>query len=91
MATSQVERDLPALGAHARGETGRMLQSTLVELIALSLIGKQLHWSLYEHPYARLSTTEATARLGPPGTRHPQVTVRYPRRAVVPAQSHAMP
>jgi starvation-inducible DNA-binding protein len=46
MATSQVERDLPALGAHARGETGRMLQSTLVELIALSLIGKQLHWNI---------------------------------------------
>jgi starvation-inducible DNA-binding protein len=45
MAT-QVERDLPALGAHARHETGRLLQSTLVELIALSLIGKQLHWNI---------------------------------------------
>ncbi len=46
MATQQIERDLPALGHHARGETGRMLQSTLVELIALSLIGKQLHWNI---------------------------------------------
>jgi starvation-inducible DNA-binding protein len=38
--------DLPPLGAHARGETGRQLQDTLVELIDLSLIGKQLHWNI---------------------------------------------
>jgi starvation-inducible DNA-binding protein len=35
---------LPALGAHERGETGAQLQATLVELIDLSLVGKQLHW-----------------------------------------------
>jgi starvation-inducible DNA-binding protein len=38
--------DLPPLGAHAREETGVLLQATLVELIDLSLIGKQLHWSV---------------------------------------------
>jgi starvation-inducible DNA-binding protein len=35
---------LPALGAHERGEVGAQLQATLVELIDLSLVGKQLHW-----------------------------------------------
>jgi starvation-inducible DNA-binding protein len=43
---SELSTKLPALGEHARKETGRMLQSTLVELIALSLIGKQLHWNI---------------------------------------------
>ena len=28
-------------------EIGKQLQLTLVELIALSLAGKQLHWSVY--------------------------------------------
>ena len=37
---------LPALGTHEREEAGRELQATLVELIDLSLIGKQLHWSV---------------------------------------------
>ena len=46
MAASQNEAHLPALGAHARTETGEQLQQTLVELIALSLIGKQLHWNV---------------------------------------------
>jgi len=30
----------------ARVEAGNHLQATLVELIALSLIGKQLHWNI---------------------------------------------
>jgi starvation-inducible DNA-binding protein len=30
----------------AESETGSLLQATLVELIALSLIGKQLHWNI---------------------------------------------
>jgi starvation-inducible DNA-binding protein len=38
--------DLPPLGAHERDETGRQLQETLVELVDLSLLGKQLHWSV---------------------------------------------
>ncbi len=37
---------LPALGAHERDEIGRELQATLLELIDLSLLGKQLHWSV---------------------------------------------
>jgi starvation-inducible DNA-binding protein len=37
---------LPALGAHQREETGNQLQATLVELVDLSLVGKQLHWSV---------------------------------------------
>ena len=37
---------LPPLGAHVREEVGRELQATLVELLDLSLVGKQLHWSL---------------------------------------------
>ena len=38
--------NLPPLGAHQRDEVGRELQATLVELIDLSLIGKQLHWTV---------------------------------------------
>jgi starvation-inducible DNA-binding protein len=37
---------LPALGSHQRHEVGRELQATLVELVDLSLIGKQLHWAV---------------------------------------------
>jgi starvation-inducible DNA-binding protein len=48
---SQTEIELPALEDDARGETGRLLQSTLVELIALSLIGKQLHWNITGHGF----------------------------------------
>ncbi len=43
---STTQAHLPALGAHEREEVGHQLQSTLVELIDLSLIGKQLHWSV---------------------------------------------
>src|SRR5260221_13154728 len=45
MATTETKTHLPALGEHARGEAGHLLQLTLVELIALSLVGKQLHWN----------------------------------------------
>jgi starvation-inducible DNA-binding protein len=37
---------LPALGEHQRAEIGNELQATLIELIDLSLVGKQLHWSV---------------------------------------------
>src|SRR5919198_1565188 len=40
------EAPLPALGHHQREEVGRELQATLVELVDLSLLGKQLHWSV---------------------------------------------
>jgi starvation-inducible DNA-binding protein len=38
--------DLPPLGAGERDETGLQLQETLVELVDLALLGKQLHWSV---------------------------------------------
>jgi starvation-inducible DNA-binding protein len=37
---------LPALGEHERTEVGNVLQAQLVELVDLSLLGKQLHWSV---------------------------------------------
>lgn len=37
---------LPALGAHDRDAIGSELQATLVDLIDLALVGKQLHWSV---------------------------------------------
>jgi starvation-inducible DNA-binding protein len=46
VATSETQTDLPDLSETAREETGQLLQLTLVELIALSLIGKQLHWNI---------------------------------------------
>src|SRR5258707_14850275 len=54
MAPSQAQGHLPALAEHARGEAGRLLQLTLVELIALSLIGKQLHWTITGHGFRDL-------------------------------------
>jgi starvation-inducible DNA-binding protein len=42
----ETEVPLPLIGTHARAETGDLLQRTLTELIALSLIGKQLHWNI---------------------------------------------
>ena len=46
MASSAQAAHLPAFSSHEREETGRQLQATLVELIDLSLLGKQLHWSV---------------------------------------------
>jgi starvation-inducible DNA-binding protein len=46
MASIATETHLPALGHHRRDEVGRELQATLVELVDLSLLGKQLHWSV---------------------------------------------
>jgi starvation-inducible DNA-binding protein len=46
MAITTDSAHMPALGAHEREEVGTQLQATLVELIDLSLIGKQLHWSV---------------------------------------------
>ena len=37
---------LPALGEHERTEVGNTLQAQLIELVDLSLLGKQLHWSV---------------------------------------------
>lgn len=49
MPAPDIEAPLPLLGTHARAETGDLLQRTLTELIALSLIGKQLHWNITGH------------------------------------------
>jgi starvation-inducible DNA-binding protein len=54
MASIAEEAHLPALDHHRRGEVGRELQATLLELIDLSLIGKQLHWNIFGRPFKPL-------------------------------------
>ena len=49
-----VSDHVPALGSHERAEIGGELQATLVELIALALIGKQLHWNIFGRPFKPL-------------------------------------
>jgi starvation-inducible DNA-binding protein len=46
MASIGQQAHLPALDHHRRTEVGDELQATLVELVDLSLLGKQLHWSV---------------------------------------------
>jgi starvation-inducible DNA-binding protein len=46
METATHPSHLPPLGTHRITETGRELQATLVQLVALSLLGKQLHWNV---------------------------------------------
>ena len=46
MAATAQHAHLPALGHHQRAEAGNELQATLVDLVDLSLLGKQLHWSV---------------------------------------------
>jgi starvation-inducible DNA-binding protein len=46
MTASANQTHLPPLGGHVREEVGAELQATLVELLDLSLIGKQLHWTI---------------------------------------------
>ena len=46
MAITTGSAHLPALGKHEREEIGNELQATLLELVDLSLLGKQLHWSV---------------------------------------------
>lgn len=47
MASSAHDQPLPAIDRQHREEVCRELQATLVELIDLSLIGKQLHWNIF--------------------------------------------
>jgi starvation-inducible DNA-binding protein len=54
MATTVSSAHLPALGMHQRDETGRELQAVLVELVDLSLIGKQLHWTVVGPQFRQL-------------------------------------
>jgi starvation-inducible DNA-binding protein len=53
MATA-TQAHLPALDEHRRGEVGHELQATLVELVDLSLLGKQLHWNVFGRPFKPL-------------------------------------
>ena len=53
MATA-TQAHLPALDEHRRGEVGHELQATLVELVDLSLLGKQLQWNIYGRPFKPL-------------------------------------
>ncbi len=48
------EQVLPTIDQERREELGSELQSTLVELIDLSLIGKQLHWNIVGRPFKPL-------------------------------------
>ncbi len=54
MTTVPREAHLPALDEHHHGEAAHELQATLVELVELSLIGKQLHWNIYGRPFKPL-------------------------------------
>jgi starvation-inducible DNA-binding protein len=45
---------LPPLGTHVREQVGEDLQGLLVELIDLSLLGKQLHWSVVGRHFREL-------------------------------------
>jgi starvation-inducible DNA-binding protein len=54
MTTLQHQAHLPALDEHRRAEVGRQLQATLVELLDLTLTGKQLHWNIYGRPFQPL-------------------------------------
>jgi len=46
MTTGAQATHLPPIGAAQRETVGRELQATLVELLDLSLVGKQLHWTV---------------------------------------------
>jgi len=46
MTATSASAHLPPLGTHSREEIGAELQATLLELVDLSLVGKQLHWSV---------------------------------------------
>jgi starvation-inducible DNA-binding protein len=54
MTTIARDAYLPALDEHRRRETADELQATLVELLDLSLIGKQLHWNIFGRPFKPL-------------------------------------
>jgi starvation-inducible DNA-binding protein len=44
--TVRDQAHLPGIGSHERTEVGNQLQGMVVELVDLSLLGKQLHWSV---------------------------------------------
>jgi len=54
MTTAGRQAHLPALDEHRRREVGNELQVTLLELVDLSLLGKQLHWNVVGRPFKPL-------------------------------------
>src|SRR3954469_13881324 len=54
MATLACDRYLPAVDSDRRAEVGHELQASLIELIDLSLLGKQLHWNIVGRPFKPL-------------------------------------
>jgi starvation-inducible DNA-binding protein len=54
MASVAHDEGLPVIDPQHREEVERELQSTLVELIDLSLIGKQLHWNIFGRGFKSL-------------------------------------
>lgn len=51
MVASPTREHLPRLAEDGRRQTGELLQLSLVELVALALIGKQLHWNISGHGF----------------------------------------
>lgn len=56
----------PMLSHHEQREIGLGLQGTLVELVDLTLLGKQLHWGASSGPASGRSTSNSTSS-SPPG------------------------
>jgi starvation-inducible DNA-binding protein len=54
MATVSIKSHLPAVDEHRRQEVGRELEATLVELVDIALLGKQLHWNIVGRPFKPL-------------------------------------
>jgi starvation-inducible DNA-binding protein len=46
MASTATPTHLPSIEPLLRQESGRELQATLIDLVDLALVGKQLHWSV---------------------------------------------
>lgn len=62
MASTISTTHLPPLGAHEGREIGLELQATLVELVDLSLVGKQLHWSFVGPTFLRPRAPQSPER-----------------------------
>ena len=68
MATTSSPTHLPTIDPHLRQESGRELQATLVDLVDLMLVGKQLHWSVgakYAKPGLAIAACTRNDRVGP--------------------------
>jgi starvation-inducible DNA-binding protein len=54
MSPTSSPTNVPAIGTHEREEAGAQLQAVLVDLVDLSLLGKQLHWSVVGRDFRSL-------------------------------------